>query len=196
MKYEQEITVEVDTTLDEIKNILKNKGFKIKEEYDLDDIYMINKNDKIGNNYLELLKKCILIRNVIKENENKKILTYKYKEYNDNKDIIKQGKINCYIDSIGNAQQIFEALNFEKLISIKDHMLVYSNGTDEFVVQSVNNKHIYIEMEEKCNYTDKIYKTIDEMIDVIKKYDIPIKGDNYFMKKAEIELKETLTQEN
>lgn len=34
------------------------------------------------------------------------------------------------------------------------------------------------------------------MIDVIKKYDIPIKDDNYFVKKAEIELKETLTQEN
>lgn len=56
MKFEQEITVEIDTTLDEIKHILKNKGFKIKEGYDLDDIYMINKNDKIGNNYLELLK--------------------------------------------------------------------------------------------------------------------------------------------
>lgn len=75
-------------------------------------------------------------------------------------------------------------------------MLVYSNGNDEFVVQIVNNKHLYIEIEEKCNYTDKIYKTIDEMIDVIKKYDIPIKGDNYFVKKAEIELKETLAQEN
>lgn len=192
MKFEKEITVEVDATLNEIKLILKNKGFKIKVEYDVNDIYMINKNDKKGNNYLDLLKRCILIRNVIEKNKNTKKLTYKYKEYNDNKDIIKQGKIDCCIDSIENAQQLFEALNFEKLINISDHILVYSNGVDEFAVQSVNNKHIYIEIEEKCNYTEKFYQTIDEMIDVIKKYNIPIKYEDYFVKKAEVELKEIL----
>lgn len=87
---------------------------------------------------------------------------------------------------------LFEALNFEELISIRNHMLVYSNGIDEFVVQSANNKHIYIEIEEKCNYIEKFYQTIDEMKEVIKKYNIPIKDENYFVKKAEIELKETL----
>ncbi len=192
MKFEKEITVEVDVTLNELKLFLENKGFKIKEEYDLNDIYMINKNDKVCNNYLELLKKCVLIRNIIEEKTNKKKLTYKYKEYDSNQDIIRQGKIDCCIDSIEKAKELFEALNFEELISIRDHMLVYSNGIDEFVVQSVNNKHIYIEIEEKCNYIEKFYQTIDEMKEVIKKYNIPIKDENYFVKKAEIELKETL----
>lgn len=105
---------------------------------------MINKNDKVCNNYLEPLKKCVLIRNIIEEKTNKKKLTYKYKEYDSNQDIIRQGKIDCCIDSIEKAKELFEALNFEELISIRDHMLVYSNGIDEFVVQSVNNKHIYI----------------------------------------------------
>ena len=140
MKFEKEITVEVDVTLNELKLFLENKGFKIKEEYDLNDIYMINKNDKVCNNYLEL----------------------------------------------------FEALNFEELISIRDHMLVYSNGIDEFVVQSANNKHIYIEIEEKCNYTEKFYQTIDEMKEVIKKYNIPIKDENYFAKKSEIKYAKSL----
>lgn len=192
MKFEKEITVEVDVTLNELKLFLENKDFKIKEEYDLNDIYMINKNDKVCNNYLELLKKCVLIRNIIEEKTNKKKLTYKYKEYDSNQDIIRQGKIDCCIDSIEKAKELFEALNFEELISIRDHMLVYSNGIDEFVVQSVNNKHIYIEIEEKCNYIEKFYQTIDEMKEVIKKYNIPIKDENYFVKKAEIELKETL----
>lgn len=192
MKFENEITVEIDVTLNELKDILKNKGFEVKEEYDLNDIYMINKNDKKDNNCLELLKKCVLIRNVIEKNNNKKILTYKYKEYNNNNDIIKQGKIDCYIDSIENAILLFEALNFEKLICINDHMLVYSNDVDEFAVQVVNNKHIYIEIEEKGNYIEKTYKSIDEMIEVIKKYEIPIKNENYFVKKAEIELKENM----
>ncbi len=192
MKFENEITVEIDVTLKELKDILKNKGFEVKEEYDLNDVYMINKNDKKDNNCLELLKKCVLIRNVIEKNNNKKILTYKYKEYNKNNDIIKQGKIDCYIDSIENAILLFEALNFEKLICINDHMLVYSNDVDEFAVQVVNNKHIYIEIEEKGNYIEKTYKSIDEMIEVIKKYEIPIKNENYFVKKAEIELKENM----
>ena len=30
------------------------------------------------------------------------------------------------------------------------------------------------------------------MIEVIKKYEIPIKNENYFVKKAEIELKENM----
>lgn len=192
MKYEKEITVEIDVKLSELKSILKTLGFKIIEEYDLNDIYMINKNDRSYNNYLELLKGCILIRNVIEDEKNIKILTYKYKEYNNNKDIIKQGKINCYIDSIENAQKLFEALNFEKLITINDHMLVYSNGIDEFTVQDVNNKHIYLEIEDKCSHIGKCYKTIDEMKNIIKKYNIPIKEENYFVKKAEIELEEIL----
>lgn len=196
MKFENEITVEIDVTLKELKDILKNKGFEVKEEYDLNDVYMINKNDKKDNNCLELLKKCVLIRNVIEKNNNKKILTYKYKEYNKNNDIIKQGKIDCYIDSIENAILLFEALNFEKLICINDHMLVYSNDVDEFAVQVVNNKHIYIEIEEKGNYIEKTYKSIDEMIEVIKKYEIPIKNENYFVKKAEIELKENMQKSN
>ena len=192
MKYEKEITVEIDVKLDELKSILKTLGFKIIEEYDLNDIYMINKNDRSYNNYSELLKRCILIRNVIEDEKNIKILTYEYKEYNNNKDIIKQGKINCYIDSIENAQKLFEALNFEKLITINDHMLVYSNGIDEFTVQDVNNKHIYLEIEDKCSHIGKCYKTIDEMKNIIKKYNIPIKEENYFVKKAEIELEEIL----
>ena len=70
-------------------------------------------------------------------------------------------------------------------------MLVYANDKDELVIQEVNNKHIYIEIEDKCHYTKIVYNSIDEMKEVIKKYSIPIKNNNYFVKKAEIELKET-----
>ena len=196
MKYENEVTVELDACLDSLQLILNKSGFEIKEEYDLDDIYMINRFDKDSKNTLELLKKCVLVRNVIEQNENKKMLTYKYKEYNDNKDIVKQGKIDCVIDNIEKAILLFEHLNFEKLIEIHDHLIVYSNNIDEFAVQCVNGKHIYIEIEEKCNYIEKRYKTIDEMIEVIKKYNLPIKSENYFVKKAEIELLESLNKNN
>ena len=143
MKYENEITVEVDATLENLVGILKNKGFKLKEEYDLNDIYLIHKDDT-KRNYLSMLNKCVLIRSIIKENKVTKMLVYKNKEYNDNKEITKQGKLKVEIDDIDNSKLLFENLDFEELIRINDHMLVYATDKDELVIQNVNGKHIYI----------------------------------------------------
>ena len=58
--------------------------------------------------------------------------------------------------------------------------------------------HVYSEYDPKAkalhpgHYTVMSLKTIDEMKEVIKKYNIQIKDENYFVKKPEIELKETL----
>ena len=190
MNYENEITVEVNTNLEELISILESKGFKLKEKYDLNDIYLINKLDKKGD-YLSMLNKCILIRHIIEENKETKMLTYKYKEYNDNKEITKQGKVKVKIDDIDNSKLLFEKLNFEELIRINDHMLVYATDKDEVVIQNVNNKHIYIEIEDECHYANRVYKSIDEMKDVIRNNNIPIKNNDFFVKKAEIELQET-----
>ena len=190
MNYENEITVEIDTTLENLISILENRGFKLKEAYDLNDIYLINKLDK-KSDYLSMLNNCVLIRHIIEENKETKMLTYKYKEYNENKEITKQGKVNVKIDDIDNSKLLFEKLNFEELIKIKDHMLVYATDKDELVIQNVNGKHIYIEIEDKCNYADRFYNSIDEMKAVIIDNTIPIKGNDFFVKKAEIELQET-----
>ena len=190
MNYEKEITVEVNTDLSNLIKILEDKGFKLKETYDLNDIYLINKKDK-EDNYLSMLNKCVLIRNVIEENKEIKKLTYKYKEYNENKEITKQGKIEVNIDDIESAKLLFEKLNFEELIRINDHMLIYATDRDELVIQNVNDKHIYIEIEDKCHYANRIYNSIDEMKRVIIDNSIPIKNNDFFVKKAEIELQET-----
>ncbi len=194
MNYENEITVEIDTSLEELVSILESKGFKLREEYDLNDIYLINKNDKKGD-YLSMLNKCVLIRDIIEENKETKMLTYKYKEYNEKKEIIKQGKVKIKIDDIDNSKFLFEKLDFEELIRINDHILVYATDKDELVIQNVNDKHIYIEIEDKCNYADRSYNSIDEMKEVITNNSIPIKGNNFFVKKAEIELQETYGKE-
>ena len=60
MNYENEITVEIDTTLENLISILENRGFKLKEAYDLNDIYLINKLDK-KSDYLSMLNNCVLI---------------------------------------------------------------------------------------------------------------------------------------
>ena len=190
MNYENEITVEVDTGLEELISILESRGFKLKETYDLNDIYLISKNDKKGD-YLSMLNRCVLIRHIIEEDKETKMLTYKYKEYNENKEITKQGKVKVIIDDIDNSKLLFERLGFEELIRINDHMLVYATDKDELVIQNVNNKHIYIEIEDKCNYANRFYNSIEEMKNVINDNLIPIKNNDFFIKKAEIELQET-----
>lgn len=190
MNYENEITVEVDTGLEELISILENNGFKLKETYDLNDIYLINKTNK-KDNYLSMLNKCVLIRHIIEEDKETKMLTYKYKEYNEKKEITKQGKVKVKIDDIDNSKLLFEKLNFEELIKINDHVLVYATDKDELVIQNVNGKHIYIEIEDECHYVDRFYNSIEEMKAVITDNSIPIKGNDFFVKKAEIELQET-----
>ena len=77
MKIENEITVLVKSDYSTIKSILEQNNFTIKEEYDLLDIYLINSNldlSKLSN--LEILSKCVLIRDVIGI---EKELLYKYK---------------------------------------------------------------------------------------------------------------------
>ena len=190
MKYENEITVETVCSIQELNNLLEKLEFKVMEEYDVFDIYMLDKNYNNTENKLELLKHCILIRDIIGKDEETKKITYKYKEYNEKEEIVKQGKSDCEILDIEEAKNLFEALNYEELIRINDHIIVYSNNIDELAVQVVNNKHIYIEIEEKCNYINKKYNSLGEMKNVVSKYKIPIKEENYFVKKAEIELEE------
>ena len=191
MKFEKEITVEVSCNIEELLKILKENDFELKEVYDIKDIYMIDKKYKNIEDKLELLKHTILIRDIIEENKETKQITYKYKEYDENGNITKQGKTNCKINSIEEAVNLFNALGYEKLININDHLLVYANKDDEFVIECVNNKHIYIEIEDKCNYADRFYNSIDEMKKVITDNNIPIKNNDFFVKKAEIELQET-----
>ncbi len=190
MNNENEITVEVDTSLDELIKILKSKGFKKREEFDYNDIYLINKNDR-EDDYLSMLNKCIIIRNIIEKKKDTKFLVYKHKEYNDNKEIIKQAQVKVEIDNIDNSKLLFEQLGFEELIRINDHMYVFATDKDEFVVQNVNNKHIYIEIEDECRYANRFYNSLDEMKSVIIDNSIPFKNNDFFVKKAEIELEET-----
>ena len=189
MHYENEITVEVNMQLEELISLIESRGFVLKEVYDMNDIYLINKMNK-EEDYLSMLNKCVLIRHIIKKEKETKLLTYKYKEYNDNGDITKQGKVNVKIDDIDNSRLLFEKLGFEELIKINDHMMIYATDKDEFAIQIVNNKHIYIEVESQCNYADRFYNSIDEMKKVIIDNNIQIKGNDFFVKKAEIELQE------
>ena len=78
MIVDNEITVLVTSNYEKLHNKLLENNFGIKEEYELNDTYMINKKTDVSNcNILDLLKQCILVRDIVGI---KKELLYKYKK--------------------------------------------------------------------------------------------------------------------
>ena len=119
MQMEKEITVLVKTDYETLKKELEKNNFVKKDEYQVNDIYMINDNlDLFSMSYLDILKRCILVRDVVGY---EKLLLYKYKEYATNGDILKQGKVKCPVEDILKAVNFLEAIHYRKLFNIFDH---------------------------------------------------------------------------
>ena len=190
MKIENEITVLVTSNFEELHNALMKNGFEVKDRYITNDIYMISNDvdlDKLST--LEILKKCVVVREIVGI---KKVLLYKHKEYDTNGNILVNGKIECPIEDINKAIEFMEAINYRKLIEINDQCTDYGNDEINIIVQEVNNKYIFFEAEDECRYIDKKFNSLDKIINTINKYDIQFNKENYFVKKAELILNEKL----
>ena len=190
MQMETEITVLVKTEYEKLKQELEQNGFSIKKEYIVNDTYLVNSAINILNmDSLDILKNCILVRDVVGI---EKELLYKYKKYDNNGDIIEQGKVKCPITDVDKAIQFMKTIQYKELFNISDNCIVFANDKTELVVQLVNNKYIFIEMESKCEYIDKEYKTVNELKKDLCSYNLSIDNSNFFIKKAEIILNEVL----
>lgn len=190
MKKEIEITVRVNVSYEKLKEELKQNNFIKKEEYIVNDSYLINSLINITDmKSLDILKKCVLVRDIVGI---LKQLLYKYKKYDSNGDIIEQGKIKCPVTDINKAMEFMNAIGYEKLFDIHDKCIVFANDKTELVVQLVNDKYIFIEMESEPQYINRKYENVDELKDDICSYNLSIDKSNFFVKKAELILNETL----
>lgn len=186
MQMETEITVLVKTSYEKLKEELLNKGFELKEEYEVNDDYLIDSRLNLSSmSNLDILKSCILVRDVVGI---EKELLYKYKEYDDNGDIIKQGKVKCPVIDTKKAIDFMMFINYKRLFSIYDKCIVFANDRTQLVVQLVNDKYIFIEMESNGEFIDREYTNIEEMKEDLLSYNLPIDNSNFFIKKAEIML--------
>ena len=192
MKYENEITVQVTCNYEELHSLLIKQGFKIIEKYTIIDEYSISKDYDLKNkNSLDILKECVIVRyieNTLKE------LPYKYKEYSNNGDILKQAKVSCKVNDIKEASNFMKTIGYKELIHIQNNSVVYTNDKIELAVQLVNDKYIFIELEDKSEYLNKTYSSIEEMKEEINLYNLPIVKDKYFAKKAAIILEDKLKE--
>lgn len=194
VKEENEITVKVECSKDELLKILKNNGFKKVRIFSLDDYFYIPKNLDIENmTTRDIIAKAAILRYIVSENKISQKITFKIKEFADNGDIINQKAINCEVLDINEAKKLFKALGYYQIINIKENDEVYSKNGFELAIKYIEKGAILIEVEteEKTEWD-----SIEKIKNMISRINIPIKKDEYFVKKAEIELNKILKRSN
>lgn len=193
-----EITVRITCSLQEIYNILKSKGFSIVDKYNLEDTYYILNNIDIREQPIrEILKKYVLIRNITQfvpddfiDSYNLFTMTFKNKKIALDGTIISQDKKDCQIQNMEQGKAFIESLGYKEIMTIKENAIVYGKGKLKLAIKDVVNGDNLIEIETieddtELDTTDKLKATINEL-------QIPIDTNDYFVKKAEIELKKII----
>lgn len=184
---ENEITVKANCSLEKLQNFLLNNGFKELEKYYFTDIFLIPGEINIyEENTRNILKKAILLReaNGITTNRNSKKMVFKKKEINEIGEIVSQTAIKCSIDSVEEAKKIFYAVGFKELMKINElHISFIKDNFKIIVKKNIDNNYVLIEAE-----TNMHYKTIKELQNKIKEIKDYIDLNDFFVKKAEIEL--------
>lgn len=193
-----EITVRIKCSLDEMYNILKNKGFNIVDKYNLEDIYYIKKDCNVKKQLIsKLLERYILIRKItqfvpseFKDSYNINLLVLKNKDIALDGTIKNQQKKECEIQSIEQGKEFIEALGYKQLIVIREKTLVYGKGELKLAIKDIENGENLIEIETVENFPE--LDSIEKIKQKINGLQIPIDTNDYFVKKAEIELKKIL----
>ena len=190
VKEENEITVKVIGTKDELVRCLTNAGFKAGRIFSLDDYYFIpNSLDIKRMSTREIIAKAVIIRYIVNDGKISQKVTFKIKDIAENGDIISQRAINCDVYNIDEAKKLFEALGYYEIMNIKENDIIYSKNGFELAIKFVENSDILIEIETEPNTE---WDTIEKIKNILSQINIPIEKDKYFIKKAEDELNKIL----
>ena len=194
VKEENEITVKVECSKEELLKILKNNEFKKVKIFSLDDYFYIPKNLNIENmTTRDIIAKAVILRYIVSENKISQKITFKIKEFADNGDIINQKAINCEVLDINEAKKLFKALGYYQIMNIKENDEVYSKNGFELAIKYIEKGAILMEVETEENTE---WDSIEKIKNMISRINIPIKKNEYFVKKAEIELNKILKRSN
>lgn len=185
-----EITVRVKEKLDEVINKLEKQGLKKIRESDIHDIYMTQLKDELKkDNIRYILSNCVLLRSFTVGGEKIKKITYKNKEY-DNEKLISEKKVNVDCNDLQSAQKLFECLKFEKLVEVKYHVIVLEKDGIEFAFQDVENLGLLMEYESLIDFENKSIADIKEekqkMYDFVKQTGLNITDEQDVQKAYEL----------
>ena len=179
---ELKICLKTNASLDTLRENLLNQGFYVQEEFQLNDIYMVDTKTEISlENSDQIFSNYLLIREKVGQ---KSSLVFKKKETNE-KGEIQRTTTNCPIVSCYDAYNLMKELGYKKLLNLNVHNILFSNDVHEIYLQDVEELGVYIKMMQKnikINHNNG--DTIEEMINNLNKYDLPIIDYNQLSKKS------------
>ena len=182
-----EITVRAKYKFQQLDEELKKRGFNEINKYSFSDIFLVPNETDIKNEPVrEILKRAILLREAIgiTSNKNSKKITFKQKNINDNGEILSQSSAKCSIDSIEDAQNLFKAIGYKKIMKIDEiHSSYHKDNFKIIVKENINTGNVLIEAE-----TNEYYKNIEELKIKISEIANLVDTTDFFVKKAEQEL--------
>ena len=181
IKQENEITIRILCSKEELIKYLEEKGLKKGRKFTLDDHYLIPKILKIEElTVREILSKAVIIRGI--ENDGKIVnkIAFKKKNINEKGEIVSQTATSCEVIDYTEGIRLFEELGYYEIMNIIEDDIIYYNDKIELAIKDIYNGDLLIETETNKNIT-----TIEELKRIIESLEIPFEKDNYFVKKAE-----------
>ena len=190
-----EITVRVKGDLKSFYKNIEEKGFKVEDKFKLDDSFFVLENLNLENmTTREILANAVIVRIVERDGGRLvKNITYKKKVFDDEGNILSQSKVECDVLNEEDAKRLLSAMGYKEIMRIKESDIAFEKDGFSFAVKDIENGAKLIEAEadlkvEEMNSLEKIKAMFD-------KYEIPIYKDDYFIKKAELELNKILKRD-
>ena len=191
-KNSNEITVKIKCDLDEFYKTIKERGFEEIDHFNLDDTFFISKDLDIDSmTTRDILSKAVLVRNVTYSYKVVKLITFKKKEFDEKGNILNQQNIECNILDIDEAKRLLVAMGYKETMQIVENDLVFKKDNVQFAVKDIVDGDKLIEMEMGFNES---FDTLIQIEEKMKELDLPVYTDNFFVKKAEIELNKVLNR--
>lgn len=191
-KESNEITIKIKCELNEFYKIIEAKGFKIINRFSMDDTYFIPEETDIDKlSIRDILSKAVLVRDIIGKTSNKrtKLITFKIKNFDKAGNILNQESVNCNISETEDAKKLLKVIGYKEIMNIKEDDIVYEKDGFELAIKDIKNGDNLIEIETE---ETKDLDSTEKLIQKVNEIEIPIYTDNYFVKKAEIELEKKL----
>ena len=192
VKEDNEITVKVKISAEELYRFLEERGFHLIYNFSLDDTYFVpSKLDVEDMEIRDIVSKAVLTRYIVRHDTGKvtQKITFKKKEINENGEILFQEATNCEVLEIEDAKKLLNAIGYREILRIKEEDSVYEKDGFQLAVKNISGGDILIEAEIGENVG---ISTINEIKRKMIEEEIPIFNDDFFIKKAEVELRKVL----
>lgn len=190
LKEENEITVKVICSDEDLINKLKKEGFNEGIKFSLDDYYLVPNNLDINVlSVREILAKAVIVRYIIYNEQVIQNITFKQKDINEQGEILSQNSISCNVLDVNEARKLLEAMGYIEIMNIKEKDVVYYKENFELAIKFIENSNTLIEIE-----TNSEFNTIEKLKNKVKELNLPIEENMYFVKKAEEELSKILAR--